>query len=70
MQQSLQTITGVKRVQGKAILILSDGENISMPRSMLKERPYRSGMPFDPVSHTRFIQERAYPFALNKAIAL
>ena len=68
--QPLPSIASVKRVHGKAILTLSSGESISMPRSMLKERPYRSGTPFDPASHARFMKERAFAFALEKSISL
>jgi len=64
------TISSVKRIQGRAYLHLSSGEVISMPRSMLKERPYRSGMPFDLMSHFTFIKERSYSFALEKAVTL
>lgn len=41
-----------------------------MPRAMLRERPYRGGMPFDRASFDAFLRERAYPFAMDKAIAL
>ena len=41
-----------------------------MPRAMLRERPYRAGMPFDAASHALFIRDRAYPFALDKAVSL
>lgn len=64
------TVSSVKRIQGKAVLTLSDGEILSMPRAMLRERPYRSGMPFDKDSFHLFIQDRSYPFALEKAISL
>lgn len=62
-------ISSVKRVHGRAILTLSDGETLSMPRAMLKERPYKSGMEFDRQSFDLFLKERSYPFALEKAIA-
>lgn len=65
-----RTVSSVRRIQGKAILTLSDGEVIEMPRSMLKERPYRAGMPFDPVQFQAFIAERSYSFALEKAVSL
>lgn len=60
------TISSVKRVHGRACLILSSGETLAMPRAMLKERPYRGGMPFD---RAQFL-ERSYPFALDKAVSL
>jgi len=41
-----------------------------MPRSMLRERLYKSGMPFDRQAFDMFIRERSYPFALEKAISL
>ena len=63
------TISSVKRIQGRAILILSSGETLSMPRAMLKERPYKSGMPFDREKHEAFIAARAHPFAMEKAVA-
>jgi len=69
MEQKL-TLSSVKRVHGRADLILSNGEVLSMPRIMLKERPYRSGMPFDRHLFDTFIRERSYSFGLEKAIAL
>lgn len=63
-------IESVKRIQGKAILLLSDGQLVPMPRAMLKERPYRGGMPFDREAHAQFIQTRSYSFALQKAVSL
>lgn len=67
--QMLQ-ISSVKRVHSKAILILSNGTSVCMPRIMLRERPYRSGMPFDPQSFEVFLRERSYSFAIEKSIAL
>lgn len=64
------TISSVKRIQGKAVLSLSDGQTLVMPRAMLKERPYRAGMPFDSAQFHAFLAERSFPFALEKAIAL
>lgn len=69
-QATLLTIFSVKRIQGKAVLTLSSGEVYSMPRSMLKERPYRGGMPFDKASFLSFLTERSYPFAMEKAVSL
>ena len=63
-------LTGVRRIHGRAVLTLSNGETLSMPRAMLKERPYRGGMPFDRDSFEAFLRERAYPFAMEKAVAL
>ena len=63
-------ISSVRREHGKAILTLSNGEIRAMPRAMLKERPYKSGMPFDEEAFQSFISERSYPFAMDKAVAL
>lgn len=68
-EQQLQ-IRSIKRIHGRAVLTLTDGETLSMPRAMLKERPYRSGMPFDHASFETFIHERSYPFALEKAVSM
>lgn len=64
------TIAGVKRVHGRATLTLSSGETLFMPRAMLRERPYRGGMPFDRASFDAFLAERSYAFAMDKAISL
>lgn len=64
------SISSVKRVHGRATLTLSNGETVFMPRAMLRERPYRGGMPFDKASFDAFLQERAYPFAMDKAVSL
>lgn len=64
------TVSGVKRIQGRAVLMLSNGETLSMPRAMLRERPYRSGMPFDHASFDALMNEHSYPFAMDKAVAL
>lgn len=63
-------IVSVKREHGKAYLMLSNGIIRTMPRAMLKERPYKSGMPFDEDLFEAFIKERSYPFAMDKAVAL
>jgi len=63
-------ISSVKREHGKAVLTLTNGEVYYMPRAMLKERPYKCGMPFDADTFHAFIKERSYPFALEKAISL
>ena len=63
-------ISSVKRIHGKAMLVLSNGTSICMPRAMLRERPYRSGMAFDQASFDTFLFERSYPFALEKAVSL
>lgn len=63
------SVTSVRRIEGRAILTLSNGERLSMPRSMLKERPYKAGMPFDQEKHDIFLQNRSYSFAMEKAAA-
>jgi len=70
LQQAMVTLTSVRRIGGKATLILSSGETLNMPRAMLRERPYRGGAPFDMTAHETFMRERAYAFALEKSIAL
>lgn len=69
MQKPL-TLVSVRRVHSRAMLELSNGETRVMPRAMLRERPYRGGTPFDPASFEAFLRERAYPFAMEKAVAL
>lgn len=69
-QEYSLTISSVKRIQGKAVLTLSNGEEYPIPRAMLKERPYRGGMPFDKASFQAFLKERSYPFAMEKAVSL
>jgi len=64
------TVSGVRRIQGRAVLTLSNGEAVSMPRAMLKERPYRSGMPFDRASFDALMNDRSYPFAMDKAVSM
>lgn len=70
MQGTHCTISSVKRVHGRATLTLSTGETIAMPRAMLKERPYRSGMPFERAAFDEFLRKRSYAFAMEKAVAL
>jgi len=70
MQASFISVKSVKRNQGKAEIQLFSGDTIVMPRSMLRERPYRAGVPFDHAAHEAFIQSRAYAFALDKAVSL
>ena len=69
-EPSALKISGVKRIHGRAVLTLSNGEALSMPRAMLRERPYKSGMPFDRAAFDVFIREHSYAFALEKAVAL
>ena len=70
MQASFISVKSVKRNQGKAELLLSTGELVTMPRSMLRERPYKPGAPFNTAEHESFIQTRSYAFALDKAVSL
>ena len=63
-------LISVQRSHGRATLVLSTGETLAMPRAMLKERPYRSGTPFDREAFDSFLLERSYPFAMEKAVAL
>lgn len=67
---SVLKISSLKRIHGRAVLTLSSGESIPMPRAMLRERPYKSGMPFDRAAFDTFLRERSYAFALEKAVAL
>lgn len=69
MDNTLKLVS-VRRDRGRAILTLSNGETLTMPRSMLKERPYRGGMPFDYCAFHTFIAERSYSYAMEKAVAL
>ena len=62
-------IESIKRVHGRATLTLSTGEVLPMPRAMLRERPYKSDMPFDRQAFDLFIKERSYTFALEKAVS-
>ncbi len=64
------TLLSVRRVHGRAVLSLSSGETRVMPRALLKERPYRGGTPFDEAAFETLLRERAYPFALEKAVSL
>ena len=41
-----------------------------MPRALLRERPYKTNMPFDREAHDALIRDRSYAFALEKAISL
>ena len=68
MQEQQLRIASVKRVHGRATLTLSTGEMLNMPRAMLRERPYKCGMPFDRQAFDAFIRGRSYPFALEKAV--
>ena len=63
------TILSVRRIHGRAVLTLSNGETVSMPRAMLRERPYKSGLPFDRSAFDAFISERSYAFAMEKAVS-
>lgn len=67
---SALSVSSVKRIHGRAVLTLSSGEILPMPRAMLKERPYKSGMPFDRAAFDLFIREQSYAFGLEKAISL
>jgi len=64
------TVSSVRRIHGRATLTLSNGETVSMPRAMLKEHAYRSGMPFDRASFDALMNDRSYPFAMDKAVAM
>lgn len=64
------SIKSVRRVHSRAVLTLSNGETRVMPRALLRERPYRSGVPFDDAAFEALLRERSYPFALERAVSL
>ena len=41
-----------------------------MPRSLLKERPYKSGMAFDRDAFNELVSKRSFHYALEKAVSL
>lgn len=57
-------------MHSRAVLTLSNGETRVMPRALLRERPYRSGVPFDEAAFDALLRERSYPFALERAVSL
>ena len=64
------TISSIRRIHGRAVLTLSSGEMITMPRALLRERPYKTNMPFDREAHDAVIRDRSYAFAVEKALSL
>lgn len=64
------SVKSVRRVHSRAVLTLSNGETRVMPRALLRERPYRSGVPFDDAAFEALLRERSYPFALERAVSL
>ena len=64
------SVKSVRRVHSRAVLILSNGETRVMPRALLRERPYRGGVPFDEAAFDALLRERSYPFALERAVSL
>ena len=64
------SIKSVRRVHSRAVLTLSNGETRVMPRALLRERPYRGGVPFDDAAFEALLRERSYPFALERAVSL
>lgn len=64
------SIKSVRRVHSRAVLTLSNGETRVMPRALLRERPYRGGVPFDEAAFETLLRERSYPFALERAVSL
>ena len=64
------SIKSVRRVHSRAVLTLSNGETRVMPRALLRERPYRGGVPFDEAAFEALLRERSYPFALERAVSL
>ena len=64
------SVRSLRRVHSRAVLTLSNGETRVMPRALLRERPYRSGVPFDEAAFDALLRERSYPFALERAVSL
>lgn len=69
-KQTGLSVRSVRRVHSRAIITLSNGETRVMPRALLRERPYRGGVPFDEAAFDALLRERSYPFALERAVAL
>ncbi len=64
------SVKSVRRIHSRAVLTLSNGETRVMPRALLRERPYRGGVPFDEAAFDALLRERSYPFALERAVSL
>lgn len=70
METPVLSILKVHRIQGRAELTLSNNEILVMPRSLLKERPYKSGMAFDRAAFNELVSKRSFHYALEKAVSL
>lgn len=70
MMDTSITISSVKRIHGRAVLTLANGDTVVMPRALLREQPYRSGMQFDRDAFDRMLDTHAYSFGLQKAVTL
>ena len=64
------SVKSVRRIHSRAVLTLSNGETRVMPRALLRERPYRGGVPFDEAAFDALLRERSYPVALERAVSL
>lgn len=65
-----QEIVSIKRMHGVAHVKLENGEMFKFPSVFLSERPLKMGRMVDQEEYLAFVQQRALPFALERAIRL
>lgn len=63
-------IVSIKRMHGVAHVKLMCGETFRFPSVFLSERPLRAGRMVDREEYLAFVQGRALPFALDRAVKL
>ena len=65
-----EEIVSIKRMHGVAHVKLENGEMFKFPSVFLSERPLKAGRMVEKDEYLAFVQSRALPFALERAVRL
>lgn len=63
-------VIDIRMMQGKAMLTLSDNTVVKIPYALYRNNKYRLGDSFDMEAHLRYVGEKAYAAAMEKAVKL
>lgn len=65
----MEVITAIRKERGKMRLTISESEDILVPISLFRERPFSEGDPIDLEAYDDWLMLRQYRQALDKAVA-
>lgn len=64
----MEVILSIRRERGRYRIALDSGDTITVPGSLLRERPLREGQPLDLEEYDQWLMVRQYRYALDRAV--